>query len=138
MLVLSQTPVQAMVFAPSGQFALSAAEGERHLAVWPVPKHPKKKKKGKQLAVGSLPMEHPACSLDTCSCSSDDGEEAGGFNAMALSQHGEVYVWECKFGESGKMQGNLRGRIKVTCKDGYGVERGSLASLSGLCASLVA
>lgn len=69
-----QLPVRALAFAPSSVFALSAAEGERLVAVWPTPGiDASGKRKHKGVTAASLAVEQPVVGLTT----------AGGDNSYA-------------------------------------------------------
>jgi WD40 repeat protein len=81
------TPAFAAVFSPDGSHIASAAESERHVAVWLA----KKKKKKAQAAVASLALEDVPIQLDTCSTS----DSSSAFHVAAVSKSGEVYVWQC-------------------------------------------
>jgi hypothetical protein len=56
--------VQVLAFAPSAAFALSAAEGERLVAVWATPSKASRKK-GAAVAAASLAVEQPVVGLST-------------------------------------------------------------------------
>ena len=77
-----QTPVQALAFSPGGRWALSAAGGERHVAIWATAgqagaKAPGKEKKRKAAAAaGLLALEEPAVSLATAAAAADGDEDA--------------------------------------------------------------
>lgn len=61
-----QLAVRVLAFAPSSGFALSAAEGERLVAVWPTPDRAvSSKTKNKGLAAASLAVEQPVVGLAT-------------------------------------------------------------------------
>lgn len=109
-----------MAFTYDGLHAVSAADGERHVAVWStaLPKKPKKA----QAAVASLALEDPAVSLDTCHDGRDgsDGDAAAegsgaGFNVAAVSDCGEAYVWQCRGGQSdgAGIMSRLLARVRV-------------------------
>lgn len=58
--------MRALVFCPSGAFALSAAEGERIVAVWPTPdKGTSSRKKHGGVAAASLAVEQTVVGLAT-------------------------------------------------------------------------
>ncbi|GFR42926.1 hypothetical protein Agub_g3822 [Astrephomene gubernaculifera] len=82
------TEVRAVAFVPGQRHAVSAASGERHVAIWDVP--PAKKSKKQHPAVTTLNLEDPAVQLDAASVS--EGET---FNVAAVSEGGEAYVWLC-------------------------------------------
>lgn len=71
-----------MAFSPAGRWALSAASGERHVAIWAAgvqaaSKAPgKEKKKKAAAAAGLLALEEPAVSLATTSAAADAGDDA--------------------------------------------------------------
>lgn len=60
-----QLPVQVLAFAPSAGFALSAAEGERLVAVWATPSKQGGRKKAGAGAAASLAVEQPVVGLST-------------------------------------------------------------------------
>ncbi|GLC46652.1 hypothetical protein PLESTB_001550400 [Pleodorina starrii] len=82
------TEVRAVAFVPGQPHAVSAASGERQVAVWEVP--PAKKSKKQHPAVTTLNLEDPATQLDATCVS--EGET---FNVAAVSEGGEAYVWLC-------------------------------------------
>jgi len=66
--------VQALAFSPAGRWALSAADGERHVAIWPAAERERagggrdkkeKKKRKAAAAAGLLALEEPAAALAT-------------------------------------------------------------------------
>lgn len=74
----------ALAFAPSGGFALSAAEGERLVAVWATPGRQASKKKGGAVAAASLAVEQPVVGLATAG---EAGQGAAGTPTCDNSQH---------------------------------------------------
>lgn len=102
------TPVRAATFTPDGAFALSAAEGERHVAVWHTSPTARKHKK-MQVAAGSLSLDEPAVQLHAC----DSGLGDGSFVALAVSEAGEAYVWLCAAQEDGSLKAEQLARIRV-------------------------
>ncbi|KAG2422682.1 hypothetical protein HXX76_015846 [Chlamydomonas incerta] len=82
------TEVRAVAFVPGQPHAISAAAGERHVAVWDVP--PAKKSKKQHPAVTTLSLEEPAVAVDAACVS--EGET---FSVGAVSEGGEAYVWVC-------------------------------------------
>ena len=109
-----QTPACSAAFTPDGRHAVSASDGERHVAVWSTV--PPKKAKKAQPAVASLSLEDPAVQLDTCSIGSGDdaGAAGGGFHVAAVSQSGEAYVWECRERAEGDgVAAQLLARVRV-------------------------
>eukprot|EP00198_Chlamydomonas_reinhardtii_P003632 XP_001692968.1 predicted protein [Chlamydomonas reinhardtii] len=82
------TEVRAVAFVPGQPHAISAATGERHVAVWDVP--PAKKSKKQHPAVTTLSLEEPAVAVDAACVS--EGET---FSVGAVSEGGEAYVWVC-------------------------------------------
>ncbi|KAG2426863.1 hypothetical protein HYH02_014716 [Chlamydomonas schloesseri] len=82
------TEVRAVAFVPGQPHAVSAAAGERHVAVWDVP--PAKKSKKQHPAVTTLSLEEPAVAVDAACVS--EGET---FSVGAVSEGGEAYVWVC-------------------------------------------
>lgn len=89
-----QTPVRALAFSPDGEQAVSAAVGERHVAVWGT--SASKKQKKMQVALLSLSLDDGVVQLDTCSASEEASPD---FYLSAVSDSGEAYVWLCKTGE---------------------------------------
>eukprot|EP00897_Mesotaenium_endlicherianum_P010378 jgi/Mesen1/9369/ME000610S08692 len=75
------TPVRALAFSPDGTHALSAASGERHVALWCC--------QGAGTAAGVLSMEDPAVSIK---CWQGNGDGAP-LQVLAVSEIGEAYVW---------------------------------------------
>ncbi|KAG1676919.1 hypothetical protein FOA52_014795 [Chlamydomonas sp. UWO 241] len=98
-------PARAAVFSPDGGHAVSAATGERHVAVW-CAAAPKKAKKA-QGAVASLALDDAAVSLDVCSHGDD------GFCVAAVSEAGEAYVWACSGVGEGAVEQRLLARVRV-------------------------
>lgn len=62
--VLLQLPVRALCFSPDALHAISAADGERLVAVWVVPQQGSKKKAG-GVAAASLAVAQPVVQLAT-------------------------------------------------------------------------
>uniref|UniRef100_A0A383W0U0 Small-subunit processome Utp12 domain-containing protein n=1 Tax=Tetradesmus obliquus TaxID=3088 RepID=A0A383W0U0_TETOB len=83
-------PVQVLAFAPGAGFALSAAEGERLVAVWATPSKQGGRKKAGAGAAASLAVEQPVVGLSTVAA---EGEAPGAFFAAATTEAGEAYVW---------------------------------------------
>jgi hypothetical protein len=82
----AQTPVQALAFSPAGRWALSAADGERHVAIWPAAERERggsggrdkkdKKKRKAAAAAGLLALEEPAAALATAPAPDGAGDDA--------------------------------------------------------------
>lgn len=83
-----QSRVRALAFSPDGAYGLSAAAGDRHVAVWDLV-GAGRGGSAQAEAAALLAMEEPAVSI---SCSR--GEQAGGVTIVALAQSGEAYVWQ--------------------------------------------
>ncbi|CAI5472793.1 unnamed protein product [Closterium sp. Yama58-4] len=77
--------VSSIAFSPSSSFAFSAAEGDRHVAVWNFSADFEKRK---AFAVLSLP-EPP----EFVACAKGGGGSDSGFRVLALTTEGEAYVW---------------------------------------------
>ncbi|CAI5515650.1 unnamed protein product [Closterium sp. Naga37s-1] len=77
--------VSSIAFSPSSSFAFSAAEGDRHVAVWNFSEDFEKRK---AFAVLSLP-EPP----EFVACAMGGGGSDSGFRVLALTTEGEAYVW---------------------------------------------
>ncbi|GAX81324.1 hypothetical protein CEUSTIGMA_g8755.t1 [Chlamydomonas eustigma] len=123
-------PAHAVHLLEEGQYAVSAAPGERHVAVWST-QLPKKAKKA-QSAITSLSLEDPVASIDVCPCTTSTREEDGGcstFQVAAVSVRGIAFVWECSGsgqGEGMALKSRLLARIRVgTVSDKGGAESGS-------------
>ncbi|WIA12087.1 hypothetical protein OEZ85_012163 [Tetradesmus obliquus] len=82
-------PVQVLAFAPGAGFALSAAEGERLVAVWATPSKQGGRKKAGAGAAASLAVEQPVVGLSTVAA---EGEAPGAFFAAATTEAGEAYA----------------------------------------------
>ncbi|KAK9833465.1 hypothetical protein WJX81_007454 [Elliptochloris bilobata] len=112
------TPVQALAFSPGGRWALSAASGERHVAIWAAAGQAgakaggKEKKRKAAAAAGLLALEEPAVSLATAADGAD-GDEDACFQVAAVSEAGRAYVWECRADAAGRVEAALRARISV-------------------------
>ncbi|KAF6255059.1 quinon protein alcohol dehydrogenase-like superfamily [Scenedesmus sp. NREL 46B-D3] len=83
-------PVQVLAFAPRARFALSAAQGERLVAVWPTACKQGHRKKSAAVAAASLAVEQPVVGLSTVAAKE---EGTGCFYAAATTEAGEAYVW---------------------------------------------
>ncbi|KXZ42694.1 hypothetical protein GPECTOR_124g494 [Gonium pectorale] len=105
------TEVRAVAFVPGQPHAVSAAAGERHVAVWDVP--PAKKSKKQHPAVTTLHLEDPAVSLDAACVA--EGET---FSVAAVSEGGEAYVWLCHRESAAAADGGAgaEGRPGVACQ----------------------
>ncbi|GLI64508.1 hypothetical protein VaNZ11_007772 [Volvox africanus] len=104
------TEVRVVAFVPGQPHAVSAASGERQVAVWEVP--PAKKSKKQHPAITTLNLEDPAMQLDA-SCVSE-GET---FNVAAVSESGEAYVWIChRESVSGGMMDGADGKPGLACQ----------------------
>ena len=120
-----QTPASSAAFTSDGLHAVSAAAGERHVAVWST--LPPKKPKKAQAAIANLALEDPAVSLDTCgvieneASASETGGE-GGFNVAAVSECGEAYVWHCGGGQ--EAEGGLGSRLLAKIRVGEAPVKG--------------
>ena len=74
--------MQALAFSPGGRWALSAAGGERHIAIWAAAGAAgaraggKEKKRKAAAAAGLLALEEPAVSLATAAAAVDGEEDA--------------------------------------------------------------
>ncbi|CAI5466515.1 unnamed protein product [Closterium sp. Yama58-4] len=77
--------VSSIAFSPSSSFAFSAAEGDRHVAVWNFSADFEKRK---AFAVLSLP-EPP----EFVACAKGAGGSDSVFRVLALTTEGEAYVW---------------------------------------------
>ena len=121
-MLVFQTPACAAIFSPDGRHAVSAAGGERHVAVWS--SVPAKKPKKAQSAAASLSLEDPAVQLDTCMISADDSRNSrNGFHVSAVSACGEAYVWSCMEEAEGSLGSTLLARIRVGDAPMKGYER---------------
>ncbi|EFJ04995.1 hypothetical protein SELMODRAFT_431903 [Selaginella moellendorffii] len=74
--------VNVTVFTEDGRYVLSAAVGERNIAVWDT------NEVGKEAKV-TLAMEHPAVALDSWGFEKDCTER----KILAVSETGEAYIW---------------------------------------------
>ncbi len=114
------SPACSAAFTPDGRYAVSAADGERHVAVWST--LPPKKPKKAQPAVASLSLEDPAVSIDACQREGE--EEAGDFHVAAVSSSGEAYVWECRERDGAA---GLATRLLARVRIGDGPTKGAAA-----------
>lgn len=101
--------MRAIVFAPSGRHAISAAPSERSVAVWNTTGSKKAKKLG-GVAVASLPLDDPAASLATCPAPGA-GEDA--FYAAAVTDAGEAFVWLCTPEGEAAVVATLAARVRA-------------------------
>ena len=116
-----QTPARSAAFSPDGLHAVSAASGERQVAVWPTsPAAPgSKKSKKAQAAAAALSLEDAAVQVDTCSLRGGDADVDGngvgssGFHVAAVSECGEAYIWVCLPGAEGTLESRLLARVRV-------------------------
>ncbi|EFJ36438.1 hypothetical protein SELMODRAFT_404454 [Selaginella moellendorffii] len=74
--------VNVTVFTEDGRYVLSAAVGDRNIAVWDT------NEVGKEAKV-ALAMEHPAVALDSWGFEKDGTER----KILAVSETGEAYIW---------------------------------------------
>mmetsp|Transcript_29137 Transcript_29137/g.93009 ORF Transcript_29137/g.93009 Transcript_29137/m.93009 type:complete len:371 (+) Transcript_29137:3370-4482(+) len=101
------TGVTCLGFSPDGAWGLSGAAGERQVAVWDCSTGGKGSKK-QQGAAGVLSLEDPPVSIHTAA----GGAGKGAFDALAVSDSGEVYVWVCR-SEEGRVAGGAAARVRV-------------------------
>lgn len=104
-----QTEIRAVVFIPGQPHAVSAASGERQVAVWEVP--PAKKSKKQHPAITTLHLEDPATQLDAACVS--EGET---FNVAAVSEGGEAYVWLCHREAASAAVDGSDGKAGIACQ----------------------
>ncbi|GAQ91423.1 U3 small nucleolar RNA-associated protein 5 [Klebsormidium nitens] len=83
--------VRALAYTPDGAYGLSAAAGDRHVALWDL--SDERSDGGVQPAAALLAMEEPAVAV---SCAA--GPAHRGVTIVALAQNGDAYVWR---GEGG-------------------------------------
>jgi hypothetical protein len=83
----AQLPVRAVAFSPDKRCVLSAAEGERLVAVWVLGGG----KRSAAVAAASLAVSQPVVQLATTAASAE--QPAGSFYAAGTTQGGEAYVW---------------------------------------------
>jgi len=105
-------PVTALSFAPGGAYAVSAAAGERCVAVWPTSapstsatpasSSKKSKKSGLQVAACSITTQEPISALGVCAAAGSSGMANGSsnpahqaFDVAGVSEGGEALVWRC-------------------------------------------
>jgi hypothetical protein len=60
-----QLPVRALTYAANGAYTLSAADGERLLAVWAAPGKSSSSKKKSAVAAASLAIDQPIVGIST-------------------------------------------------------------------------
>ena len=94
-----------MVASPKGDYILSSADDERYVSVW-------KAEKKERNAACLLSMEHPAIHLDTEMLSSSE-DAATGLVALAVSEIGVVYVWQCRHDSDHVLRPTLWAKIQV-------------------------
>jgi len=126
--------VQALAFSPGGRWALSAADGERHVAIWPAAgrerggrgrdKKDKKKRKA-AAAAGLLALEEPAAALATAPAldgAADDACFQARLRFGARVELGEGSLR--KFSPQAAAPGSQRAARSVTCAVSARVQRG--------------
>ncbi|GJP51122.1 hypothetical protein CLOM_g10289 [Closterium sp. NIES-68] len=77
--------VSSIAFSPDASFAFTAAEGDRHVAVWDCSEASKKR-----TSFAVLPLPEPP---EFVVCAQGGGDEGSGFRVLALTAEGEAYVW---------------------------------------------
>jgi hypothetical protein len=93
--MLAQTAVSLAAFAPDGRHCLTAAPGERHVALWTIPpRNPASKKLKPIAATAVLSMEEGVRQLHIASLASS-GSGLPGFDVCVVSAGREVHVWHC-------------------------------------------
>jgi len=120
---LAQAAVRALASTPDGAWALSAAGGDRSVAIFSLAVKASTKPKVRK-AKGHLALEDPAVSLACCATAEAPESCVDAFHALAVSETGEVLVWRCARAE-GAVQGTLWARICV----GAASNRGAAAGL---------
>ena len=100
-----QTDVRALVASPMGDYILSGAEDERCVSVW-------KAEKKERNAVCLLSVEYPAIHLDTEMLFGSEDDETG-FVALAVSETGVVYIWQCRHDTDHALRSTLWAKIQV-------------------------
>lgn len=78
--------MRALCFSPDGAFGLSAAAGDRHVAVWDL--GAAGAEGGVAAAAALLALEEPAVSVSAAA-----GPGAADVTLVALAQSGDAYVW---------------------------------------------
>ncbi|GBG66201.1 hypothetical protein CBR_g57080 [Chara braunii] len=81
------TSVKALIFAAKGSYAVSSSLGDRHIAVWNCVASKTEDTSG---VVAALGMEDPGVAVDW----GGEGEESDALKLLAVSENGEVYVWQ--------------------------------------------
>lgn len=106
-------PVRCIAFTADGHYALSAASGDRNVAVWNTSGSKKAKKLGgvavASLNLGDVPVQLHASS----SPSNSQGSSNEGFHAVAVSDAGEAFVWSCIPDAEPSMQTKLVATLRV-------------------------
>ena len=106
-----QTSVRALAATPDNTYILSAANGDRSIAIFSLAVKPSTKPKVRK-AKGHLPVEDPPVSLGCCSTEDSPDSCVDAFQALAVTEVGEAYVWLCRK-EDGAIKGTIRARIRI-------------------------
>jgi hypothetical protein len=93
--IAAQAPVHLAAFSPDARYCLTAASGERHVALWTLPARvPGSKKLKKGVATAVLSMEEAAIQLHVTAA--DASTKGTGFDVCVITDSGEVHVWQCR------------------------------------------
>jgi hypothetical protein len=111
-------PVRAATFVPGSSYALSAAEGERHVAVWRTAKPFSSKKSN--VPAATVSMEEPAVALHAFVAAGQEQE----FYAAAVTEAGEAYVWRFEQQPEGPLQAQPLARVRVVSSSRKGEAAG--------------
>lgn len=103
--------VQSLCLTADGKFGLSAADGERHIAIWNIDEPMKKNNK----ALCTLSLDSPVKHVDTLKLSGKAGQRM--FLVAAVSETGIAYVWQCKVKKSQKIVATTWARVALHRKD---------------------
>lgn len=99
--------MRAICFSADGKLGFSAADGERHVAIWNLTTPERKKNK----ALCTLSLDTPTKQISTLKLSGKAGKKA--LVVVAVSDSGIAHVWHCKVKSTPKVEATMWARVCV-------------------------
>lgn len=107
-------PAAAICATPSGHYICTAAEGERHVAVWDATASKSGKRKHKAAAT-QLSLPEPVLQIAVgCPGNFSKGSLNGHFHVVAVTQGGAVWLFECTSSSAGQMKSRHWGQSSAS------------------------